>query len=220
MHSWIEDRKEWLAACARLKHKPFQAHCARWDRWDVGVLLPLSLCLCPRGVSHASGYEVPRFAHLLICSSSSMKRSKFRHSCNGVVMINSLHPKTRHVAFTVAHSTALRLVPSTHGLKSPTVWLIGGRFVCPSREICVRVRTYHNFFWSLPHDLFPISQWSLPHLKMGLHQFPMHSNCSGTMRRLPGPSGRRSGFFSHGGKPDLPRTWQGLLCQHGNRSKA
>lgn len=46
---------------------------------------------------------------LLICSSSSMKRSKFRHSCNRVVMINYLHPRLGMLPSTAAHSNALRL---------------------------------------------------------------------------------------------------------------
>lgn len=146
MRSWIEDRREWLASRSRSKHKPFEAHCARLD---VGVLLPLPLTL-PQGC----------IACLLICSSSSMKRSKFRHSCNRVVMINYLHPRLGMLPSTAAHSNALRLVHRPWDRLGEGLCTLCGWFVLQ----CARTRI---LFWlrrSLFHnDLFPI--WMCSHFR-------------------------------------------------------
>ena len=101
---------------------------------------------------------------LLICSSSSMKRSKFRHSCNRVVMINYLHPRLGMLPSTAAHSNALRLFHRPWDRLGEGLCTLCGWFVlqCAHTRILFWLRRslFHN-------DFFPI--W------MCSHQFPTHS---------------------------------------------
>ena len=143
---------------------------------------------------------------LLICSSSSMKRSKFRHSCNRVVMINYLHPRLGMLPSTAAHSNALRFFHRP--------WDKLGEGLCT----LFSART-PEFYFDCGGVYFTMISSPFECVRISFRRIPS-SNSLRSLRRFSDRRVRWQVWRALVQEPDLPRTWKGLLCQHGSRSKA